>query len=404
MHHKNGFFIMKINSIINRYIFRELIPPFLLNLFFLSLIFLLAQILEITNLVVNYKVSLTSVFLLIFYSMPDFLKFTIPMSVMMAVLLTFLRMASDKEIIAIKAGGCSIYHLLFPAFSFCLIGFTMTYVLSVYGLSWSKESYRKIVSDIATQGVDAAIKERVFSDSIKNIVFYVNKVDVKEKMLYDVFIEDTRDSKNKSTVVAPKGKRYISPDKNNEFVMRLFNGTIFRVNAEQRTVNTIKFDTYDVIIPLESAQLKAKTPGKGRDEMNIDDLKRFIADKSITEEQRNAAIMELQEKYSIPFACFTLGLLAMGLGLKSALSKTTSGLGLGLTCFLVYYAMMGFGWSGGKSGIIPPVMGMWLPNVVMGVLGLYIFMRVAQEKPVGVEFVGDYIKTFLHRLNEKNSR
>jgi lipopolysaccharide export system permease protein len=114
--------------------------------------------------------------------------------------------------------------------------------------------------------------------------------------------------------------------------------------------------------------------------------------------------MELQEKYSIPFACFTLGFLAMGLGLKSALSKTTSGLGLGLTCFLVYYAMMGFGWSGGKSGIIPPLLGMWLPNVVMGILGLYIFIRVAQEKPVGVEFVGDYIKTFLHRLSEKNSR
>ncbi len=395
---------MKINSIINRYIFKELIPPFLLNLFFLSLIFLLAQILEITNLVVNYKVSLTSVFLLILYSMPDFLKFTIPMSVMMAVLLTFLRMASDKEIIAIKAGGCSIYHLLFPAFSFCLIGFAMTYFLSVYGLSWSKESYKKIVSDIASQGVDAAIKERVFSDSIKNIVFYVNKVDVKEKMLYDVFIEDTRDSKNKSTVIAPRGKRYISPEKNNEFIMRLFNGTIFRVNAEQRTVNTIKFDTYDVIIPLESAQVKTKTPGKGRDEMNIDDLKDFIADKTTTEEQRNAAIMELQEKYSIPFACFTLGLLAMGLGLKSALSKTTSGLGLGLTCFLVYYAMMGFGWSGGKSGIIPPLLGMWLPNVVMGILGLYIFIRVAQEKPVGVEFVGDYIKTFIHRLSEKNSR
>jgi lipopolysaccharide export system permease protein len=395
---------MKINSIINRYIFRELIPPFLINLFFLSLIFLLAQIIEITNLVVNYKVSLSSVFLLVLYSMPDFLKFTIPMSVMMAVLLTFLRMASDKEIIAIKAGGCSIYHLFFPTFLFCLIGFAMTFVLSVYGLSWSKESYKKIVSDIATQGVDAAIKERVFNDSIKDIVFYVNKVDVKEKMLHDVFIEDTRSSKNRSTVIAPRGKRYISPGTNSEFIMRLYNGTIFRVNTEQKTVNTIKFDTYDVIIPLESAQIKTKTPGKGRDEMSIDDLKTFIADKTITEEQRNAAIMELQEKFSIPVACFTLGLLAMGLGLKSAFSKTTSGLGLGLACFLVYYALMGFGWSSGKSGLVPPVLGMWLPNIMMGIVGLFIFLRVADEKPVGFEFVGDYIRSFLFRMNAMRRR
>jgi lipopolysaccharide export system permease protein len=392
---------MKINTIINRYVFRELVPPFLLNLFFLSLIFLLAQILEITNLVVNYKVSLKSVFLLILYSMPDFLKFTIPMSVMMAVLLTFLRMASDKEVIAIKAGGGSIYHLLFPTFTFCLIGFSATYFLSVYGLSWSKESYRKIVSDIATQGVDAAIKERVFNDAIKDVVFYVNKVDVKHKMLYDVFIEDTRDGKNKSTVIAPKGKRYVNPELENAFIMRLFNGTIFSVNAEQRSVNTIKFDTYDVVIPLESSQIKAKTPGKGKDEMSTDDLKAFIADRSNSREQRDAAIMELQEKYSIPFACFTLGILAMGLGLKSAFSKTTSGLGLGLVCFLVYYALMGFGWSGGKSGIFPPVIGMWMPNIIMGVVGIFVFLRVAQEKPLGVEFIGNYLRTFLYELTQK---
>lgn len=395
---------MKVNSIINRYVFKELIPPFLINLFFLSLIFLLAQILEITNLVVNYKVSLTSVLMLILYSMPDFLKYTIPMSVMLAVLLTFLRMASDKEIIAIKAGGCSIYHLLIPTSFFCLIGFAVTFVISVYGLSWSVEAYKNTVSDIAAQGVDAAIKERVFNDSIKDIIFYVNKVDVKEKMLYDVFIEDTRNGKNKNTVIAPKGKRYISKDGKNEFVMRLYNGTIYNVNTEQKTANTIKFDTYDVVIPIESTQMKPKTQGKGREEMTVNDLRTFIADKTNSSESRNAAIMELHEKFSIPVACFTLGLLSMGLGLKSAFSKTTSGLGLGLVCFLVYYALMGFGWSSGKSGVIPPVIGMWLPNIIMGVVGLYVFIRVADEKPLGFEFVGEYTRTFIHYLDKKKRR
>ena len=397
-----GFWAMKINSIINRYIFRELIPPFLINLVFLSLIFLLAQILEITNLVVNYKVSLKSVFLLIFFSMPDFLKFTIPMSVMMAVLLTFLKMASDKEIIAIKAGGCSIYHLLFPAFFFCAIGFSMTYALSVYGVSWSKESYKRLVSDIAAKGADAAIKERIFNDNIKDIIFYVNEVDVKKKMLYDVFIEDNRDEKNRSTVIAPRGKRFVNPDTKDAFIMRLFNGTIFRVSGEQRSVNTIKFDTYDVIIPIESAKIKPKTPGKGHDEMSVADLRAYIADKNTTPEQRNTAIMELHEKFSLPFACFTLGLLAMGLGLKSAFAKKSSGLGLGLACFLIYYALMGFGWSSGKSGILPPVLGMWMPNIVMIALGLYIFIRVAQEKPVGIEFIGNYYRAFKDRILEKS--
>ena len=101
---------MKINSIVNRYILKEMFPPFIICLGFLSFVFLLAQILEITNMVVNYNASLLSVFLLILYYTPEFLQYTIPMSVMMAVLLTFLKMASDNEIIAIKAGGGNIWH------------------------------------------------------------------------------------------------------------------------------------------------------------------------------------------------------------------------------------------------------------------------------------------------------
>ena len=76
---------MKINTTINRYIFVELIPPFLVNLVFFSFIFLMTQILEITNLVVNYRISPWSVILMLLYTLPFFLQFIIPLSVMMAV-------------------------------------------------------------------------------------------------------------------------------------------------------------------------------------------------------------------------------------------------------------------------------------------------------------------------------
>lgn len=385
---------MKLNSIINRYIFKEMIPPFLINLGFLSFIFLLAQILEITNLVVNYKVSLASVFLLVAYSMPEFLKFTIPMSVMMGVLLTFLKMASDKEIIAIKAGGCSIYHLMAPVFLFCLLGFGMTFFMSVYGFSWGKNAYKQLVNEMMSQTADAAIKERMFNDNLPGIVFYVNRMDVKNKLLLDVFIEDSRNEKNKSTVVAPRGKRFDTPDNKDSFTLRLFDGMIIRVKPEDLSVNTIKFDTYDITIPIEKAKAKPLNASKGQDEMSVSELRAYIRDAKISDELRNAAIMELHEKFSIPFACFTLGLLAMPMGLKSAFSRKSSGLGLGLVCFLVYYALMGFGWSGGKSGLFPPVFGMWMPNIIMGTFGLYMLLRVAKEKPIGLEFIAHYYRAF----------
>jgi lipopolysaccharide export system permease protein len=50
--------------------------------------------------------------MMLIYSTPYFLVFVIPMSTMMAVLLTFLRLSADNEIIALKTGGLNTYRLL----------------------------------------------------------------------------------------------------------------------------------------------------------------------------------------------------------------------------------------------------------------------------------------------------
>ena len=82
---------MKINTIIDRYILRELIPPFLINLAFFTFVFLMAEMIKITDLIVNYAVSLVTIMKLLLFSTPYFLMYIIPMAIMMAVLLTFLK-------------------------------------------------------------------------------------------------------------------------------------------------------------------------------------------------------------------------------------------------------------------------------------------------------------------------
>jgi lipopolysaccharide export system permease protein len=337
--------------------------------------------------------------------MPDFLVFTVPMSVMMAILLTFLRMASDNEIIAIKAGGGDVYHLVFPAFFFCLIGFIITFYMSVYGVAWGKNSFKKLEFEIASAGIDSVIKERTFNDEFDGFMFYVNKIDVKNKMFYDIFIHEDRNEKNKSTVVAPRGQRFVRKGDQSSVTLRLFDGVINRVNPEDNSVNTISFDTYDINIPLKKNSGKKKQSDvKERDEMTFSELRDYINDTNNEEPLRRAAAMELHERIALPFACFALGILAMPLGLKSAFSKKSSGLGLGLACFLMYYVLMGFGWSAGKGGFLSPLVGMWIPNIIMGGLGLFMLIRVAREKTIGLEFVFNYIVMAYEKLKRVLNR
>ncbi|HSQ86349.1 MAG TPA: LptF/LptG family permease, partial [Desulfobacterales bacterium] len=236
---------MKINSIINRYLLKEMMLPFVINLVFFTFVFLMTKILDITNLIVNYKMSLVSVLLLLFYSLPFFLSFVIPMSVMMAVLLTFIRLSNDKEIVALKAGGVSVYGLIPAVLVFCAMGMVLSCFITIYGIPWGTVSMKELTYQIAASHVDAGLKERTFNDSFKDVMLYINKIDLKNKILRDVFIEDKRSQNIISTVMAPKGRMFAEPDKL-IFHLKLYQGTINQVNLENKSAHSINFDSYDV--------------------------------------------------------------------------------------------------------------------------------------------------------------
>ncbi|MCD4744614.1 MAG: LptF/LptG family permease, partial [Desulfobacteraceae bacterium] len=131
---------MKFTTTISRYIFKELLSPFIVSLLFLSCIFLMTKIPEFTNMIVNHNAGIASLFFLLLYSFPLFLEFSLPMSVMISVLLTFMHMAGDNEIIALKGGGVSLYRLLPPVLLFCTLVTCFALLVSIIGVPWRKRA------------------------------------------------------------------------------------------------------------------------------------------------------------------------------------------------------------------------------------------------------------------------
>ena len=390
---------MKINSIVNRYFFTEMIPPFTLNIVFFTFVFLMAKILDITKMIVNYKISISSVFLLLFYSIPHFLEFVIPLSIMMSILLTFLRLSADNEIVALKAGGFSIYRLLPPVMLFCLLGFLLTGFMSIYGVPWGRLSFKDLTLEVVSSNAKIGLKERTFNDSFKDVMLYMNKIDLKSKILINVFIEDKRNKNIVSTVVAPRGNIFNRPDRPS-FHLRLYDGSINQVDINNQATHSIKFDTYDINLDLEKTISAAKGRSKDEKEMNLVELRQYIQTFSKKDVRYFTALTEFHKKISIAFACFALGILAVPLGIQSHSAKRSFGLGLGLFFFLLYYLMLSAGWVFGETGVYPPVIGMWLPNVVMGGLGLFLLDRTAKERPVNIRYLPALIKRVIQSLRD----
>ncbi len=375
---------MKKPSIVSRYLFFEMIPPFGVTLVFFTFVFIMSSLLELTNLIVNYRIGMGTVLIMLFYSVPYFLEFVIPMAVMMGVLLAFLRMSSDNEIIALKAGGVSIYRLLPPALVFCLLGFFATAAVSILALPWGKTAFKKTLAEVGTRHVDVVLKERTFTESLPGMMLYINRVDLKNRRLVDVFIEDRRKKGLVSTIVSPEGRLFRSED-GSSARLRLFDGTIHHADLAGQTVHFLRFDVYDFTLDLKTAARNLAGSAPDEEEMTVSELLQFVRQSPEKNERYYKILIELHERFSIPFACFALGLLAVSLGLQPMEGQRAIGLLFGLMFFTLYYIMLIMGWAFAESGVYPPALAMWLPNLVMGAIGAFLLVRTARERPMRID-------------------
>jgi lipopolysaccharide export system permease protein len=394
---------VKKPAIVSRYLFLEMIPPFGVTLVFFTFIFLMSSLLELTNLIINYRIGLGTVLRMLFYSVPFFLEFVIPMAVMLAVLLAFLRMSSDNEIVALKAGGVSIYRLLPPALLFCLAGFVATGVVSTLALPWGKTAFKKSLVEVATRHFDIALKERTFNESVPGMMLYINRVDLKSRNLVDVFIEDRRTKGLVSTIVAPEGRVFRSAE-GTSGRLRLFDGTIHHVDLAGNTVHFLRFDTYDFTLDLKPAGRRGAGSRPDEEEMSVGELMRFVQQSQEKNERYYKALIELHERFSIPFACFALGLLAVPLGLQPMEGRRAVGMLLGLMFFTLYYIMLIMGWAFAESGVYPPALAMWVPNLVMGAIGVFLLIRTAKERPIRIDSLAMAVMHLASRRRRRSRR
>ncbi|MFW6099314.1 MAG: LptF/LptG family permease, partial [Thermodesulfobacteriota bacterium] len=95
-----------------RYILKEMLPTFLASLLVFVFIMVAAQMLSITELIVTRGVHFSQVAGIVLFLLPDILAFALPAVTLMSVVVAFLRLSVDSEIIALKSSGISLYQML----------------------------------------------------------------------------------------------------------------------------------------------------------------------------------------------------------------------------------------------------------------------------------------------------
>ena len=200
--------------------------------------------------------------------------------------------------------------------------------------------------------------------------------------------------------VAERGE--VRLDKRGEkLVLHLENAVTHTVDFRApHKYRTSRFDTLEQVIDdqFTSRQQARVSRSKGLRELTLPELQQNLENPRLSEQLRRLTHVEIHKKFSIPTACLVFGLLALPLGLAGGRGSRASGFTISVAVIMVYYIMISNGEEAARVGKMDPWLAMWLPNLVLGLLGLFLLARRNRDKTLLVTRLDRWIRRRGRRL------
>ena len=374
---------------------REILTYFLIAVLIFGVVFMMGKTLQLTDLLVNKGVSLFDISKLLIYFLPSSVIFMIPIALLLGVLITFVRLSSDNEIVAFKASGVSLYQLTPPVLFLSVMSYLLTTFLIIYALPWGNQGFKYVLFEIAKTKAYTALKERTFNDSFDGIVIYIDKTPLRGKKLERIFIhsEDKQEAEGESkTILAKEG--YVATNPNShEIILHLIGVTGDQMSKEGKSYARIESDA--LVQRLTFGGNLSRIRGfRARDwEMSIGELRTKIKIQKLLHKDYTKQLLEIYRKFSIPFACIAFGLIGIPLGVQPRRSGKSYGFILGILVVLGYYILLTSAETLAYNGTLPPLIASWTPNVILIAIGIYLLVKTANESPIQVlQWLGEIVE------------
>jgi LPS export ABC transporter permease LptG/LPS export ABC transporter permease LptF len=367
--------------ILDRYVIRQLLMPFGIGLLVFTFLFIIPELMRYAEDYIAKGAPLPVVVEVFVALLPMALGLTIPMSLLMALLVTFGRLSADREFVAFQACGVSMRRLLRPVGLVSVLCFGATLYVLLVSVPASNQRFREITFNIIASQAEGEVKPRVFYERFPNIDLYVREIP-QSGGWNGVFMSDNRSGDGSTIYLAERGRVVI--DRSKKTVEMVLD------DATRHTADpTGNYDVYSydrILLNLSPDAFPSGGPPKGDREMSLSEL-RAKADEIRAQGQfPHNQLFEIHKKFSIPAACFVFGLIGLALGATNRRDGKLASFVIGVAIVFAYYILLWLGQSMTKGRVLAPWLAAWLPNIVLGIVGIIFFKwrgRVA-DRPMRV--------------------
>ena len=369
---------------IDLYVIRETIPPFLLSLVIFTFLLEIPPVMRDLEQLVAKGVSWPVAGRIILTLIPQGLGLTIPMAMLTGLLIGLGRLSSDRETVALLACGVSPYRLLRPVLLMATIAAAATLHVMVKMIPDSNQKFREITFEVIAKQVENDVHPRVFFENFPGWVLYARDEPADGVGWKDMLVANTSKPDSTELFLASRGRLVVSRQERRVDLV-LTDGTRYATGKPGET-RTYRFPG-DLTVALnpESVFQKADLP-RGISEKTIADLRQDIHTKLTGTPQYSPhpEIIYIEQKFSVPFACFVFGIIGLALGLSVARDGKMGGFVIGVAVIFAYYVVMYLAEAQTQghyraietahkltsASFLQAHLARWWPNIILGIFGL----------------------------------
>ncbi|MDD5218876.1 MAG: LptF/LptG family permease [Candidatus Omnitrophica bacterium] len=355
-------------KILQRYVFRELLLPFALCLIVLNFIFMGGYLVKAAHFIIGRGVPFLDTVYIILLAMPEMIGYTVPTSILMAVLIVFGNLSQHNELRAMKASGVHLVQVVIPVF---LVGMILSFGMFIFNdqvMGNASFELRRTMKKMLIRFPKALIEPGRFVKLSDSIIFLAKRVrgdDLIDVIAYEIENAD----QPVRTIIAESGK-IISEENSGKVRIQLYNGSIS--DAESKGVHTIQFRTYE--FPT-LGQEDVRNMNKKKRELSLAEMLVQLADSQMSKDDRR----ELWTSYHhrIAFACgsFIFVFIGIPIAILVRRGEIVLSFGIAMASASFYYVLFAGARTLAIQGIVTPMISLWIPNVMLLIAGYYLLKR-----------------------------
>jgi lipopolysaccharide export system permease protein len=373
-------------SVMDRYIFTQLLMPFLFGVgAFSSIVLAIGGLFDLVRQVAEAGLPIMVAVEVMALKMPLFVVYSFPMSLLLAGMMTYGRFSADSEMIAFRSCGISIYRLILPAVVLSIVVTGVTFLFNELVVPVANQRATTTLTQALKQDKPTFKKDNIIVPEYKEIerdgkkeqvlvrLFYAEKFDGKT-MTGLTIVDRSQQDKGLSQILNARSAVW-NADRN---TWEFSNGTIYLIAPDASYRNIVTFQHQQLQLPKSPFDLAA--PDKNTDDMSVAELMDYADQIRLSGDKKKilSVAVKIQTKLAFPFVCLVFGLMGTAMGIRPQRTGKATSFGVSVLLIFGYYLMMFVCAALGQAEILSPFLAGWLPNFIGLAIGGWLVAQAAK--------------------------